>query len=627
MRMTKGKSRSRKSNTLVFTSTRSTQMLWIPFPNQLTKPQRLVSHSGTYSCTIEDDECHNVQSMAKAHHGSFSDLDSHTFMNLNFYVSSENKEDSPNPSISDEIEENNNDMNDDGNNYLYGAAVYDHSIHFKRPIYSWQIMRANLDTDGEPSTEAYFKTVREFDWNNCGFDCCPFNDEPDSNGYQIHRDRHDWAFMHAYIRTIPRDFAVDEDTGQIFISWEGFYKNCDPVAHFKVAPEMEWTIGISRLKTQAEDPTCILPKDENGNPTEFNDLHNNFGRCTVPASIVAMGTRGRDLQLPHGGLAVIPAGKEEPAPGVKPRRTFLLSVLEPGKGTHLWAMPENADVTENKYMRQELSTTPLDPRIIKLSIWNGGNIRVHYNRDTGRPNHVCRTVFEKGIRCMPIKVTEDAQSTYVTVTGEEETFLTEEQVKQFCVTGEDVRAETMREVYFEQKTTLVSGLDVAWNEDDGTPEKIYFGCSGYYSVGNLGSVEKDGTNLIDLVPGAHAGDVVFLPQELDPSAVRIPLEGEMTTSSVNGLFSSLGKIPSGDLYGIVVSSALLVTGIVLYSFYKKRFPSASRVAYPTGKDKETSSNSRRGLPVTYMELPVIDSSSSTSTDVSASSSSNDLSFT
>lgn len=523
-------------------------------------------------------------------------------MNLNFFASLKNKEDSESQSSSDQIEE----VNDDGNDYLYGGAVYDLSQFYGHKVYSWEIVRANLDNDGdrEPSVEVYFKTAKVFDWNNCEFDCCPFNDE---------RDRHDWAYMHAYVRTIPRDFAVDKNTGQIFISWEGFYKNCDPAAHFSVAPIMEWTVGVSRLKTEAEDPSCILSKDEFGNP---KGLEVNFGRCTVPVSVVAMETHGRDLQLPNGGLTVIPAAKEPPAPGMKPRRTFLLSILEPSKGTHLWAMPENGDATENRYMRQELSTSPVGRSMFKLGIWNGGNIRVHYNEKTGRPDHVCRTVFDKGIRCMPIEVTEDAQSTYVTVTGDEETFLTEEQVHDFCVTSKDATYETQQEPDFKEKTTLVSGLDVVWNEEDGTPERIFFGCSGYKSVGNLGSVEKGGANLIDAVPGAHAGDVVFLPRELGISTVRTPLKGELTTTK--GGFSSLNKIPAGDFYGVAVVGVLLVVCIALHSFYKKRFPSSFGAAYPTSNDKDYSSRSRGGLPVTYMELSCMEnSSSSSSTDDSS----------
>lgn len=607
--MTKAKTTSRKSNALVFTHTRSTEMEWIYHPERSENPELLPSHHGTYSCIVEDGKCVNVQDMMRTHHGAFANLDLRTFMNLNFFASKKNKEDSQSQSSSDQIEE----VNDDGNDYMYGSAVYDLSGYYKHQVYSWEIMRANLNNDGdrEPSVETYFKTVREFDWNQCEFDCCPFNDEPDSNGFVAHRDRHDWAYMHAYVRTIPRDFAVDKNTGQIFISWEGFYKNCDPAAHFSVEPIMEWTIGVSRLKTEAEDPSCILAKDEDGNP---KGLELNFGRCTVPVSVVAMEKHGRDLQLAHGGLTVIPAAKEPPAPGLKPRRTFLLSVLEPSKGTHLWAMPENGDATENRYMRQQLSTTPVGRHMFELGIWNGGNIRVHYNEETGRPDHVCRTVFDQGIRCMPIEVTEDAQSTYVTVTGDEETFLTEEQVHEFCVTSNDASSSTLKEPNFEDRTTLVSGLDVVWNEEDGTPERIFFGCSGYKSIGNLGSVEKGGANLIDAVPGAHAGDVVFLPRELELSTVRTPLTSELPTTK--GRFSSLNKIPAGDFYGVAVAAALLVIGIALHTFYKKRFWSPFRAAYPTSNDRDYAGRSR-GLPVTYMELSCMENSSSGSTDDSS----------
>ena len=612
--MTKVKS---KSNTLVFATSETHKMPWLKYPETEDTGQMYLAHSGIYSCTVDGPECNKVQNVAGSRKSDYKFLDGFFLMNMNFFVSSKNKESSKNQDATMQIEENGKNM-DDGSNYLYGGAIYNHKEDYGFELYSWEILRANLDSSGNLQFHTYFKTMDTFDWNNCNFDCCPFNDEPDSNGYQAHRDRHDWEFMHAYIRTIPRAFAVDEKTGDVFISWEGFYKNCNPANHFSVAPNLEWTIGVSRLKTHAEDPECVAVVDENGEPLTFHEMSNNFAQCTVPVSIVAMESRGRNLQLPYGGLTVVPAVKEEPSPGVKPKRTFLMSVLDPKSGeTHLLAISEGADATQNLYKRQNLHSSKLGPHLLQQSrsIWSGGNIKVHYNEE-GRPDHLCRSVFDKGIRCIPIELIEDADSTYVTVTGEEETYLNEDQTREFCGYTPDATAALKQEPFFNQKTEVATGLDVVWNEEDGTPQRIFFGCFGHKSAGRIGSVEKDGENLMDALPGAYSGDVVFVPRELEVSAVRVPLKGEVQSSF------NLDKTNIISLVvGLAITSVFVAAGLALYNLYQKRYPSPSRSAYPPSG---TSSRSAT-VPTKYMELPVLSSRSNSTTDLSDSSSS-DLSY-
>ena len=610
------------SNTLVFASSDSFNMPWIMNPEESVIPSQRLSHDGIYSCTLSDSFCSNTQKVANSKNGDYGH-GGLLLRNLAFYVSSKNKKDTSSHSGTDQIEESNDKSNDDGNNYMYGGATYDHHHDTGANIYSWEILRSNLDNNGGIHFHSYFKTLTKCSWNNCDFDCCPFKNGPDSNGFHANRDRHDFAFMHAYVLAIPRAFAVDDNTGDIFISWEGFYKNCDPANHFQATPMLEWTVGVSRLVTHTENPSCVAVRDENGDPLSFSDLSNNFAQCTVPVSIVAMETHGRNIQLPYGGLTVIPAAKEPPAPGVQPRRTFLLSVLDPSVGeTHLWAMPENADVTENRYMRQELHSSHLGRHILQQNegIWNSGNIRVHYNQETGRPDHVCRSVFDKGIRCIPISLTEDASSTYVTVTGDEEIFLTEEHVQSFCVYP-DATLAAQKQPFYKYKSTIATGLDVVWNEEDGTPQKIYFGCWGFRQAGRLGSVEKDGANLIDVLPGAHSGDVIFLPRELAVSTVRTPLEGEMPSSF------DLNRTTNGVFYGLAIAGVLFVAGAALYGFYKKKLTSPSRSDYEAVNWKKVDSRPT-SLPITSMELPVIATSSSTTTSSSAelspSSSSSEL---
>lgn len=610
-----------------------------------------IAHQGLYSCTLkdyggkynendddyEDDGgyCIDPKKVADGRNVDVHFQDQLPLMNLQFFVSSKKRSQNEQSAYTkDESRIDSN--NDDGSSYLYGVSMIEHKEH---KIYSWEILRANpveytdaddiIDGNSTDATihngisfRTYFRSMDAFDWNNCEFNCCPFNDDFDSNGIKAHRDRHDNAYMHAYVRASPRSFAVDSNTGDVFIVWEGFYKNCNPADMFYAPKILEWTVGVSRLKTHDEDPTCVLPTKDNGETLGFEDLHNNFSRCTVPVAIVFKGTHGREVVLPRGGFAVIPAAIEglqqenqkSNAKGnsndsaenssVKPRRTFLLTVFQQERGetkSKVWAFPEGGDVTRNLYQRQEVTSTAVDG-IMESGVWNGGNLRLHYNRQTGRPDHLCRTLFNKGIVCMPITVTEDINSVYVKVSGETETFLKKIQVKSFCVPGDEVPKEDLGKYNYRKKSNLVTGLDILWNEQDGTPDRIFFGCWGGIGNGKVGSVDWGGKNLVQMLQGAYAGDVILLPPSLDPTA-----GSPLTASYTSRTASSNSTIQQSESYTVTIV-AVLVVCVSSYIFYKRRFGSLSsfRSFHPATGNRNF--ENRNNIPNTYMELPVIGSS-------------------
>lgn len=620
------------SETIIFASAKSAAL---PVSHKHGIFSTGVALPGLYSCSLQDygdneddyeDEggyCDDPQRVADGWDADYKGMNGLLLMNLQFHTASEDKRG------------NNEVDNAAAVSHLYGAGVFEHPEH--NEIYSWEIMRAKLPTDrrnlggrgspgelhdddddeilsskypyhedgeGHVQFEVYFKTVQSFDWNNCDFDCCPFDDNIDSNGHQANRDRHESEYLHAFVRTVPRDYAIDKDTGDIFIVWEGFYKNCNPVDIFSANKMLEWTIGISRLKNHDEDPTCVLVREENDEPVAFEDVENNFARCTDPVSIVYQGTHGKEVQLAYGGFAVIPATKEPPSNGVEPRRSFLLSAQLTEKGalhSHLWNIPEGADVTKNLYKRQDLSNTAVPGPFKDYALWNGGNIKVHYNRKTGRPDHLCRSVFNQGIVCMPIMVTEDADSVYVSVTGEEEWFLTVHHVSEFCVGGPEAKKHHIQKD--DEKANVVSGLDVVWDEDNGTPQRIYFGCWGHESNGRLGSVDRNGANLRDMLPGAYPGEVILVPRELDWEIKDSPL-GAVSRTISSGHSSTIASSPG---IAIVVGS-LLIVGVALYGIYKKDFQRS--LIRRTRTNNHNFESRPGGVSTTYMELPVISHSSS-----------------
>lgn len=320
---------------------------------------------------------------------------------------------------------------------------------------------------------------------------------------------HKQAFMQAVIRS----FAVDEHTGDVFISWEGFFKDCSNV--FGSKKKLQWTIGVSRLKT--EDPTCAFMGK--GDETYLHTNH--FPRCTEPVSIVYQSTLGRDVVMSYGGFAVIPASSAGEPQGTNDKRSFLLSVLQYSSNgdqdivtSKVWSFPEGAKNFKDESKRQELGAgIVVDSVFMNQNVWDGGSLRLHYDAFTGKPDHLCRTVFEVGIECLPMSVKLQDGFPVVKSNGESEMYLSKEQTTEFCRLGD--AAITPRHDW-ERRTTLVTGLDVQWDDLYGRPERVFFGCwGGEGGNGNFGSVERNGSNLRKVMNGAHADAVLFLPQELE----------------------------------------------------------------------------------------------------------------
>ena len=618
------------SDTLLFTSAKSVELGVILKELYGEIPGRFYVHAnpGLYSCTLTGNDpakgCMTPKTVADGYDTEVFYTEYLDLTNLQFYVSPKNK---------DSHRSTSKDSNDDGNNYLYANIKYEHKEYGKR--FSWEIIRADpmVPTDSNPRSNAtaenhddghllfrtYFRTLGETDWNNCNFDCCPFNDDVDSNGRQDHRDWHDWAYLHSYVRVRPSAYAIDHRTGDVFIAWQGFYKDCNPAIRFETTGMLKWSIGISRLMTHAEDPTCVSVRKENDEPLAFSDLEQNFARCTVPVSIIYQSSEGRNSALSFGGFVVNPAATEPPSSDVKPRRSFFLSAHvkdKEGQRNHLWAIPEGGDVTKYQFQRQELTTASLGYDYMDGYTDNGGNMKVHYNQQTGRPDHLCRTVFDQGIECMSIDMTEDNDSTYFTVTGDSQYLLNNTQVTTFCAPTREVTQKDLETIHFIQKTSIVTGLDVVWNEKDGTPDRIFFGCFGWHSDGRLGSVDGNGENLIEVFPGAYSGDVMLLPAELDSADVRESLRPDISKSSDQLRTISILKPNGAPIIAIV-----LVSCLALYVFYKKRYSSlasSSSLFTATFKGKENEGR-RKGSLQKYMELPVINSTELTESSSSLSS--------
>jgi hypothetical protein len=423
--------------------------------------------------------------------------------------------------------------------------------------------------------------------------------------------------MHAYVRTIPRSFAVDETTGEIFVSWEGFYQSCDPAALADEEKSLQWTIGVSRLRT--EDPYCVTD--------QVDVMENNFPRCTEPVSIVYQSSRGREAVLPKGGFTVIPAEERGDGSGDGHRRIFLLSALTSADiqrngelYSHVWAVPEGG----HRDLDHPLSLnggdrTSVNSVFMDEGVWDGGTLRLHYNLQTGRPDHLCRSIFNKGIGCMPIHVDSGNN---ITPLGDEDMVLTGDQVNSFCRLKDDDSDHRTKPFDWESKTTLVTGLEIVWSEEkeDGTgsPEQIIFGCfGGKDGNGNFGIIDVDrgegDTTPVRVMGGAYPGAVLFLPHELEPSLTP---SSSMNQTTTDADFS----VPSTDIQNlktISTQSCSMVIAVLLlcacsFIFHSKsrclkRYHLVSSQSSRNSGEKEFSQSSRIHTP--YMELPTIDSSS------------------
>lgn len=350
-----------------------------------------------------------------------------------------------------------------------------------------------------------------------------------------------------------------------------------------------------------EDPSCTFL--ETSDETYLTDIH--FPKCTEPVSIVYQSSRGREIVLPYGGFAVISASSTGRSTG-NDKRSFLLSVLSsPGIGSgeltsRVWAFPEGGNALRDGLKRQDLtgSGTVIDGIFMNQNVWDGGSLRLHYNPATGKPDYLCRTIFEEGIECLPISVTIQDGIPVVESTGKAESFLSKEQTAIFCRLGD---ADQTKRKDWGRKTTLVTGLDFQWNEVSEQPERIFFGClGGEGGNGDFGSVEKNGNNLKRVMDGAYADAVLFLPRELegtidprDAEAVGIP------AAAATALIVPNEKIPFSKSLAIVLTF-VVVTCLAI--FRRKRLLRA-RFSTSNALQKEN------GFRFPYVELQNLDSPS------------------
>jgi hypothetical protein len=226
--------------------------------------------------------------------------------------------------------------------------------------------------------------------------------------------------------------------------------------------------------------------------------------------------------MPHGGLAIL-----EPLTELfPPKRIFFLSVLkssgEVGEGSiqnDLWAFPENGQYNQDPNLLQTLSTITVNSVFFDEVVEDGGTIRLHRTPASSESTeayvdprntmfHLCRSVFNSGIECLDFEWS--ANTEIVTMLNEPAKFLTLPQVQSFCKLQDSSIKSKHRSSHFERVTTVATGFDVMWNNQDGSPERIFFGCWGNEGGnGNFGSVNATGT-LVQTLTGAYPGSILLL---------------------------------------------------------------------------------------------------------------------
>ena len=374
---------------------------------------------------------------------------------------------------------------DDSKETIY-ARTYDYTRN------SWELLYATMETR---LFQSYFRTEETVEWNDCGFKCCG------KNG-------------HTYVETTPKSFVLDGD--DIYIAWDGFYQNCsDPYSSSK--GNLIWSIGISKLKKTKE---CVMTS---------GDEQVEFAPCTDPVAIVYQNTTGRSRVLSYGGLEVtrtdrsvrglrhnhdmkrdlLPSSKYASKSNASDtgRPTFFLSVLhsqgiDEGEFTsEVWVAPSGVVFSKSPDEVQAFGSVTVMPDSFNNFMDDAGTIRLNFDK-YGRPRHLCRTVFEKGVFCFPINM-DVAGKVYITGTAHE--FVTPEQVQQTCLAPDPILHPGIKSF-----PSMTTGLEVIWGED-GRPEMLFFGCFGEAgSWGNFTSVDRNG-KLTQTIKGAYPGTILFGP--------------------------------------------------------------------------------------------------------------------
>jgi hypothetical protein len=351
-------------------------------------------------------------------------------------------------------------MFDEGNSDSSSRFIYSRTHDKNRK--SWDLIRAPLDT---LNFESYFRTQESFDWNECDWNCCDGSGE-------------------SYVRVTPKSYLVDN--GEVFVAWDGFYKNCEGT--YNSTDGLEWTIGISRIK---KNPECIL----NG-----GDEDQNFALCTDVVSIVYQDGTGRTRALPYGGLSTTRAP-------VSDKRIFLMTGLRSdgvdfGKlRSEIWIFPEGFAYSSSADDLQSIAPTEVRAVFFDEEIQDAGSLRLHHD-DDGQLDHICRTAFDHGVSCFPVGMDEEGRVT--ADLDQEHTFVNPAQVEESC------QVELYRnKPYYNQASTVTTGLEILWNSSSGQPEKVFFGCiGGIGGNGNFTTADRDG-NLVPTLQGAFPGSILF----------------------------------------------------------------------------------------------------------------------
>ena len=328
---------------------------------------------------------------------------------------------------------------------------------------TWEIVKTALQ-GSMAEFQPFFKTHEKYSWNDCGFKCCGNTGK-------------------AYVLASPKTFLMDDN--DIYIAWDGFYQDCEDMYLSK----MLWTVGINKLRK--DDPNCVL----NAGNVYGNDGMADFASCTEPIAIVYQNKTGRSRVVSYGGFSMSKAPNDN-------RRIFFLSMLK-SQGidqgefhNEIWVSPEGTHFAKTPSDLQTFGAVQINSAFFDAHIEDTGTIRLHQD-SKGRPDHLCRTVFDAGVECTPI--TMDANGK-VFVRGESKSFVTSQQLHETC--HPDVRV-----AY--KPVSVTTGLEVAWNSVTGFPEMVFYGCFGEADVtGNFSTAFRNGT-ITQTLHGAYPGSILF----------------------------------------------------------------------------------------------------------------------
>lgn len=334
------------------------------------------------------------------------------------------------------------------------------------------------------------------------------------------------------------------DGGDVFISWDGFYQDCND--RFGSKAGLLWTIGVSKIIQSQE---CIL----NGGlePVSFED-------CTVPVSIVYQDTTAKEILHGYSGIAVsrLPSGK----------RVFFLSILGrsigEGAWSEIWTMPEGDDFAMNPRASERFGSVRVSEAFLEHPVDNVGTIRLRLD-ENNVPIAACRSTYDAGVFCYAL----DVQANGKIIVKEEKQYVNRHHLEERC---------TIKSSHYpitELLPPLATGLEVLWDEDspDVMPSMLFFGCYGEISGrGNFTTALADGT-IRETVHGAHPGTIVFGKQvqpEYIPHGDYLPPELDVHKTRGHG-----GSI----LSNLLLVAALATLAAILYP--KRSKPRQVLVSY------------------------------------------------